>query len=453
MVSYEKAQSETMTNSEFDGKTHLSGTTSQRGSTTKWPTSMPFYDTDLKRWYKNTGTESVPVSSEIGGDGSAYDIVYPLSVTIGDYTLTPAAATATSTNSGSSIPWDRDFDFTEYADQTAFDAAWVPSGSTIKGSPTNDRIDFDTNGVQVCYYDFGSNISDSAWINRFKLTLTTTGVSLGILWCIWSTNTSNAQTSDSHLGCYLYDADNNVKALGDLARRPDQTLNEANLSPAISPSNTTYYVEMKRTSTTSFTVTFYSDSAYSSSLGTATLTVDAGIVNLRYFKILGYTSGAMIGHIDDWQFENGSSSVPAVSPSVTYDGDTSTYWKSNSEANPAIYWDFTSNRKFISFALNLNTTDTTVSTMELSLSTDTTFSGEVKRTLLESDFTNNTWRYILINIQATDTRYVQLKGSGTGVLAVYEFKARATTDTSPGFGHYHKVISTSATSASVNDSN
>lgn len=207
------------------------------------------------------------------------------------------------------VLWDIEDNMDTYVDQTAFDAVWVPSASTIKGNPTTDVIDFDTAGVNVCYRDLTS-MSDTTWISRCKITLTTTGVSPGILFVMFSNNTSNAQTVNNGLGFYIYDADNNCYAFENAsAQRPDQTSNNGPLD--ISPSNTTYYCEMKRTSATSFTVTFYSDSTFTTSLGTATLTISSGNTGLRYIKLLGYTSGAMIGTYDNFQLMKTQSTPPS----------------------------------------------------------------------------------------------------------------------------------------------
>lgn len=209
--------------------------------------------------------------------------------------------------------WDIEDDMTSYADQTAFDAVWITSDtSKFRGNPATDVVDIlNSNTYAVIYRDLTS-VSDTAWIFRGKLVLTTAGSqSLGILYLLMSDNTGAANVADDHLGFLFYDQDNRTTLVHDDNRRPDQTLNEVNLSPAISPSATTYYVEMKRTSATSFTVTIYSDSTFTTSLGTATGTVSSSINTLRYFKMLGYnTANGLVGTFDNLQVMKTQSTPP-----------------------------------------------------------------------------------------------------------------------------------------------
>ena len=201
-------------------------------------------------------------------------------------------------------------DFSSYADQTAFDASWVTSNTAkFRGNPSNDNVDILTsNSYDNIYYDLTS-VSDTKWLCRFKVTLTTAGSqSLGICYFYIGTTIGDANESQSGLGFYFYDNNNNTYATADNGNRPDQTSVVDDLG--INPSTTTYYAEMKRTSATSFTVTLYSDSSYSTSLGTATLTISSGITGLRYFKIMGYnTTGGLVGTLDDFKFYNGATST------------------------------------------------------------------------------------------------------------------------------------------------
>ena len=208
-----------------------------------------------------------------------------------------------------------DDDFTSYTDQTAFDNSWVTSNTAkFRGNPTNDNIDIlNSNAYDNIYYDLGS-VSDTKWLCKFKVTLTTAGSqALGFCYFYVGSTTGDANESNDGLGFYFYDDANNTYALADNGNRPDQTTVTGALG--INPSTTTYYAEMKRTSATSFTVTLYSDSSYSTSLGTSTLTISSGITGLRYFKIMGYTtSGGLVGTFDDFKFYNNST-------------ETSKYWQ------------------------------------------------------------------------------------------------------------------------------
>ena len=189
-------------------------------------------------------------------------------------------------------------------------SSWVTSNSAkFLYNSTNNNIDIlNSNAYDNIYYDLGS-VSDTKWLCKFKVTLTTAGSqSLGFAYFYVGSTTGDANESNDGLGFYFYDNANNTYALADNGNRPDQTTVTGALG--ISPSTTTYYAEMKRTSATSFTVTLYSDSSYSTSLGTATLTVSSGITGLQYFKIMGYnTTGGLVGTLDDFKFYNGVTSV------------------------------------------------------------------------------------------------------------------------------------------------
>ena len=189
-------------------------------------------------------------------------------------------------------------------------SSWVTSNSAkFVYNSTNNNIDIlNSNAYDNIYYDLGS-VSDTKWLCKFKVTLTTAGSqSLGFAYFYVGSTTGDANESNDGLGFYFYDNANNTYALADNGNRPDQTTVTGALG--ISPSTTTYYAEMKRTSATSFTVTLYSDSSYSTSLGTATLTVSSGITGLQYFKIMGYnTTGGLVGTLDDFKFYNGVTSV------------------------------------------------------------------------------------------------------------------------------------------------
>jgi hypothetical protein len=59
-----------------------------------------------------------------------------------------------------------------------------------------------------------------------------------------------------------------------------------------SPSVTTYYLELKRNSATSITLTLYSNSAFTTVVETKTSTISADITGLKYIMIGGWDNGA-----------------------------------------------------------------------------------------------------------------------------------------------------------------
>jgi len=73
-------------------------------------------------------------------------------------------------------PWDIDDDFTSYADDTAFAVVYPTSNATYQhGDATNDRIEYNyviNTDKKSLVRNFGSTISDTAHITRFKWNIT-----------------------------------------------------------------------------------------------------------------------------------------------------------------------------------------------------------------------------------------------------------------------------------------
>ena len=97
--------------------------------------------------------------------------------------------------------------------------------------------------------------------------------------------------------------------------------------------NDDFYVEIKRTGSTTAEMSFYSDSNYSTLVENKTLTID-NITGLRYLGVrtngdASTVSGQAIGWIDDVEFYNAVTSVPStthnenlVDGSIFYTTDT-----------------------------------------------------------------------------------------------------------------------------------
>jgi hypothetical protein len=81
------------------------------------------------------------------------------------------------------------------------------------------------------------------------------------------------------------------------------------------PAVETLYIEIKRTSVSSYDVRLYSDSTYSTLVEEQTgLTTDVLTTGLQYLKIGSYSdnagNGELSGTIDDVKFYNGITSIP-----------------------------------------------------------------------------------------------------------------------------------------------
>lgn len=393
-----------------------------------------------------------------------------LSTTIGDYSQ-PTSATSTSTGTDTSA--NVDLDFTEFADQPAFDAKFVSGDTTkMRGNPSNDNIDVNfvrDGSTDNIYFDLqdatyglnGSNLSNSAFVVRMKIVISSVNSNatnvLGIFGFSSVSGGSLDATSRDFLGIRI---DSNTG--GQLTRVLDcdgVTGSSGNLSASFYTWQTaTVYAEFTRLSTTSFKVQFFSDSGFQTSVGTATSTIASTIQDLRYFFVANDASGSVAGNsaitIDDFKVFNGVNDVADYPASNAVDNSTSTRAQTNSEANPAIYVDLGSNREIVGFALNLDRTNTTVTTLKVRSSTDTTFTDAENIAYFNvSDCTDDTWRFFAVNFVSENRRYVQFYANETGVLAINEIKVRyGVSDLVKILTHKHQTRNTSAVDSFV-DSN
>ena len=211
---------------------------------------------------------------------------------------------------------------------------WTATGTDVAvDSTTNDRLDFNipntASQTDAITYDLTS-VSDSAWILRFKLVMdsysqnTTAhakklliGLSsaphstdvdsaqdaIGILFGSWDNGTHKIRSRDSDGGSWMGGSGTDFSE----AFTDDEV----------------YYVEIKRTSTTAYTVSLYSDSSYSTLIEAESETMASTIAGLRYLKVgidttTGTPSGTFTGYIDDVKFYNGVT-TPSIKPTNVQD--------------------------------------------------------------------------------------------------------------------------------------
>ncbi len=185
----------------------------------------------------------------------------------------------------------------------------------------------------------------------------------------------------------------------------------------------------------------------------------SGIVIIKYLTASATNTGGTITYDGSYTIATFTASdtftllVPGA-PANVWDTNTATYWSSNSEANPAIYVDLTSAREIVGIALNINKTATTVTSLKIRASTDTTFTdGETVAYVNISDFTDDAWRFMAINFLTENKRYVQIYGNETGVLSINEIKVRyGISDLVKFLSHRHRTRATSGAD-SFTDSN
>lgn len=220
-------------------------------------------------------------------------------------------------------------DFTEYANQTAFDTAWVPNDTVstgfARGNPTTDVIDFDavadTTNDSIAFdlqsiLGSGINASDDKWVLRFKLRYSTLsandpfGGSIHSIGLSDSNQTIGSSTAQDFIGMQLYASTNRPIYAVDTDGIPLPTASGDNTFNSSATTGVDYFVEIIRTSLTSYSVEWFSDSSFTTSIGKALGTCSSSTTNLRYIVWRNATSGMSgagnaIGIIDNIEFLNG----------------------------------------------------------------------------------------------------------------------------------------------------
>ena len=195
-------------------------------------------------------------------------------------------------------------------------SGWTFTGSTMSVDTTNEYLQGsssvnDDRGTKA----LGITLSDTAFIVRQKMELVTV------------TSGGNGQLYFGYT-----DKDNSTTVLGNrdgigiiIRTSPDMKQSYANAQAwqefnlTTTPTATTYYVEIKRTSATSITLTLYSDSDYTTVIETNTSTISSGIVGLNHITIGGWDNGAsgiITGRFSDIKIYNGVSSLTSKPTNV-----------------------------------------------------------------------------------------------------------------------------------------
>ncbi len=175
---------------------------------------------------------------------------------------------------------------------------------------------------------------------------------------------------------------------------------------------------------------------------------------VRYLHIGTRTSptnaNTLTGWVDCIIAENTANALQAV------DDNVCTTWDSACENNPRIFIDSGAAQPIPSIAINLNRTCTTETILKIRMSaTCCCFTDcDLVRTVNVSDFTDDTYRFIAIPRLSTDARYVQIYSvNNSKVLSINEIKYATVTDAVFEKAHFHKFLSTTATTANSLDSN
>ena len=145
--------------------------------------------------------------------------------------------------------------------------------------------------------------------------------------------------------------------------------------------------------------------------------------------------------------------VALASFGTLIDNDTATNFQTNSENNPFVVVDIGSLQNIVALAVNLDRTATTETEIDIRTSIDSTFTAsEDVRSLLITDFTDDTYRFIMLPRAAKNRQFIQIRGVNNSViLSINEIKFRAASDANAA--HFHKFLDPTKTGDNSEDSN
>jgi len=194
------------------------------------------------------------------------------------------------------------------------------SSGLLNVDTTNEEIDFtfnvdDGNLAQLYHSD---TVSDSLWTLRSQLDIDTIsqGSDTNDKWLFYgfsSANTLHMGDSQDFLGMAIR-VDNTKTDLMAIETDGSAPNNESTTVFTRQAQQETLYVEMKRESSTSFTVNLYSDSNYSILLESQTITASSGTTALAYLKfggMQGFSDSQITGSISNIKFWNNLSNTQA----------------------------------------------------------------------------------------------------------------------------------------------
>jgi hypothetical protein len=228
-------------------------------------------------------------------------------------------------------------------------------GSTLNLDTINNEVDFlNTTGNDSVAFDTSSieTLSASAWVVRFKLRLSgTQSGDWGVFWYVMSSVrdlTSNSTLTDC-AGFSTQRDPSSTNINPNLSMGNDDALSSTDVQTRLQLSgsniqitkDTDYYVEIKRDGS-NFTDTVYSDSTFSTILGTKTNAITGS--GLRYLVFANYNQGSgSTATVSDFKWYNGVTSLTSKPTnvqdnSILVEKDTANrYWFD--EATPITFED------------------------------------------------------------------------------------------------------------------
>ena len=233
-----------------------------------------------------------------------------------------------------------DIDFTEYANQSAGEAAWISSSTSGSNGymiydHTNKNLDCrnqgSSAGAKICYYDLGASVNATDWRIRFRYNSSSfSAESTGGKSYYTGFSISNAyDTADTGSPDWF-----GLKFIADAGSAQSQFYgtdggSQSGTTMSFSPTSNSgvndVFVEWHFVSGTC-TCKFFTDSDYDTQIsGSATVTKSTSVAGLRYFMVYLRQDNGGNGDnefvVDDFEFINGTESTDEKATLI----DSSTY--------------------------------------------------------------------------------------------------------------------------------
>ena len=221
-----------------------------------------------------------------------------------------------------------DIDFTEYANQSAGEAAWVSASTSGSNGymvydHTNKNLDCrnqgNSAGAKICYYDLGASVNATDWRLRFRINNSSfsTETTLGKSYYTGFSISNAYDTADTGSPDWF-----GVKFIADAGSAQSQFYgtdggSQSGTTMSFSPTSNSgvndIFVEWHFVSGTC-TCKFFTDSNYDTQIsGTATVSKSTSVAGLRYFMVYLRQDNGGNGDnefvVDDFEFINGTEST------------------------------------------------------------------------------------------------------------------------------------------------
>ena len=207
--------------------------------------------------------------------------------------------------------------FSTYTTQGEADAVWSTNDtSRMRVNVTTDVFDWISirNGIaSTSNKDVGYTISNTSWVLKFRYRMTSSNNNDARLFVGFSSTTGNYGATMDWLGIIIPNPQHTQWSITgyDNVGLIINDYSSFYYTPLL---NTDYYIKISRTSATVLQLDVYSDSAYTSLLGTVSRDIASTITDLRYLKICNMNNDSsgysMSGIIDDIKFWNGVPNKP-----------------------------------------------------------------------------------------------------------------------------------------------